>query len=163
MYRTGWVSGSTSNCVASHPSERRAADNRRVLHRSPGLAYRFFSVVDLKRRCPLAEDGLWPNAAPDERLLMWATNERLELTSEPAEVRLPLPEGEERPATTSPPSSKTAASTASAAARRRRRPAQGLSTARRPLLSSSNVVDVRDWINQNNGPPRGLPGYDARP
>ena len=101
LYRTGALNGSTSNaCVASYRKTARPTTGE-VLHRfAPGLAYRFFSVVDLKEKVYLlARDGLWPNAAPDERLLLWVTNEKLELTSEPAEVRLPLPEGvEERPA-----------------------------------------------------------------
>ena len=101
LYRTGALNGSTLNaCVASFRTTERHTKGE-VLHRfAPGLAYRFFSVVDLKEKVYLlARDGLWPNAAPDERLWMWVTNEKLELTSEPAEVRLPLPEGvEERPA-----------------------------------------------------------------
>ena len=100
LYRTGALNGTSNACVASFRTNERPAAGE-VLHRfAPGLAYRFFSVVDLKEKVYLlARDGLWPNAAPDERLWMWATNARLELTSEPAEVRLPLPEGvEERPA-----------------------------------------------------------------
>ena len=86
---------------ASHPSERTTAATGEVLHRFawawPTASSRSSTS---KRKCTSsARDGLWPNAAPDERLLLWATNERLELTNEPAEVRLPLPEGvEERPA-----------------------------------------------------------------
>ena len=100
LYRTGALNGTRNACVASFRTNERPAAGE-VLHRfAPGLAYRFFSVVDLKEKVYLlARDGLWPNAAPDERLWMWATNERLELTTEPAEVRLPLPAGvEERPA-----------------------------------------------------------------
>ena len=100
LYRTGALNGTSNACVASYRTTPRPSRGEVLYRFAPGLAYRFFSVVDLKEKVYLlARDGLWPNAAPDERLWMWATNARLELASEPAEVRLPLPEGvEERPA-----------------------------------------------------------------
>ena len=72
------MNGSTSNaCVASYrTTERPAAGEVRIVSRRAWPTAS--SVVDLKKVL-LARDGLWPNAAPDERLWMWATNERLEL------------------------------------------------------------------------------------
>ncbi len=51
LYRTGALNGSMPNaCVASFRTTERATKGE-VLHRfAPGLAYRFFSIVDLKEK-----------------------------------------------------------------------------------------------------------------
>jgi hypothetical protein len=100
LYRTG-ANGTTPHACVAQFRERERPLSGEVLHRfAAGLAYRFFSVVDLKHTVHLlARDGLWPNAAPDERLLVWATDASLQLRGRPAEVHLPLPKGvDERPA-----------------------------------------------------------------
>ena len=52
LYRTGALNGSTPNaCVASFRTNERPATGEVLHHFAPGLAYRFFSVVDLKERC----------------------------------------------------------------------------------------------------------------
>ena len=62
LYRTGSVNGSTSNaCVASYRTNERPAAGEVLQRFAPGLAYRFFSVVDLQEKVYLlARDGLWP-------------------------------------------------------------------------------------------------------
>mgnify|MGYP003307476124 CR=1 FL=1 len=71
LYRTGALNGTSNACVASFRTNERPAAGEVLHHFAPGLAYRFFSVVDLKEKVYLlARDGLWPNAAPDERLLL---------------------------------------------------------------------------------------------